>query len=321
MIDSNQPRRHEQFYGFRERPFFLLPDPGFLYMSEKHRTALDLLELSVINQSGFCVISGDIGVGKTTLVRELLNRLDDNIRVGMVTNTRPSFDELLQLIMGSFGLEYGADDKSELHKRFIDFTIGQYAERKHTLLIIDEAQHLSVPALEELRMLSNINADKDLLLQVILVGQKELHDKLTRPELAQFAQRIAIDYHLTGLDEQETGAYIRYRVSHAGGSPDLFSGDACSTVFHLSEGIPRLINRICGLSLVYGYAEQSHVITPELVTAVARDQHIGNLQKVPGGLSKRGAAAFTKVVRPTTGDETGPVVNGNNAVPGSESGA
>ncbi len=99
MIDSNQPRRHEQFYGFRERPFFLLPDPGFLYMSEKHRTALDLLELSVINQSGFCVISGDIGVGKTTLVRELLNRLDDNIRVGMVTNTRPSFDELLQLIM------------------------------------------------------------------------------------------------------------------------------------------------------------------------------------------------------------------------------
>ncbi len=200
-----------------------------------------------------------------------------------------------------------------MHKRFIDFTIGQYAERKHTLLIIDEAQHLSVPALEELRMLSNINADKDLLLQVILVGQKELHDKLTRPELAQFAQRIAIDYHLTGLDEQETGAYIRYRVSHAGGSPDLFCEDACSTVFHLSEGIPRLINRICGLSLVYGYAEQSHVITPELVTAVARDQHIGNLQKVPGGLSKRGAAAFTKVVRPNTGDETGPVDNGNNA--------
>ena len=182
-IAGYEPRVYEQFYGFREHPFFLEPDPDFLYLSEKHRKALDSLELAIFNQSGFCVISGDIGVGKTTLVRELLNRLDDNICVGLITNTHPSFGELLQLITVAFGLKCNTEDNFELHKCFTDFIIQQYADQKHTLLIIDEAQHLSIAALEELRMLSNINADKDFLLQIILVGQKNLHDNLIRPEL------------------------------------------------------------------------------------------------------------------------------------------
>jgi type II secretory pathway predicted ATPase ExeA len=296
-INGDKPRVYEQFYGFRERPFFLEPDPDFLYLSEKHRKALDSLELSIFNQSGFCVISGDIGVGKTTLVRELLNRLDDNIRVGLVTNTHPSFGELLQLITAAFGLKCDTEDNFELHKCFTDFIIQQYADRKHTLLIIDEAQHLSIAALEELRMLSNINADKDFLLQVILVGQKNLHDKLIRPELRQFSQRIAVDYHLTSLDEKETHDYIRYRVKHAGGPPDLFGEDACSTIYHCSKGIPRLINRICGVSLVYGYSEQSQVITSELVRTVARDQRIGNIEAISDSMSQRGANAYTKVVK------------------------
>jgi type II secretory pathway predicted ATPase ExeA len=311
-IDGGQPRVYEQFYGFRERPFFLQPDPDFLYLSEKHRTTLDLLELAIFNQSGFCVISGDIGVGKTTLVRELLNRLDDNICVGLVTNTLPSFGELLQLIMAAFGLECDTDDNFELHKRFTDFLIQQYADQKHTLLIIDEAQHLSLAALEKLRMLSNINADKDFLLQVILVGQKNLHDKLTRPELEQFSQRIAVDYHLTGLDEKETHEYIRYRLSHAGGSPDLFDKNACSTIYHCSEGIPRLINRICGVCLVYGYSEESQVITSELAAAVARDQRIGNIDEISDSLSQRGADAYTKVVEPNTDDKAGYTDSSNN---------
>jgi type II secretory pathway predicted ATPase ExeA len=314
MVDGDKPRAYEQFYGFRERPFFLEPDPDFLYLSKKHRAALDSLELAIFNQSGFCVISGDIGVGKTTLVRELLNRLDDNVCVGLVTNTHPSFGELLQLIAAAFGMKCDTEDNFELHKCFADFIIQQYANQKHTLLIIDEAQHLSIEALEELRMLSNINADKDFLLQVILVGQKKLHDKLTRPELKQFSQRIAVDYFLTSLDEQETHEYIRYRVSHAGGSPDLFGKDACSAIYRYSKGIPRLINRICGVSLVYGYSEQSQVITPELVTTVARDQRIGNIEATSDGMSQRGADAYKKAVESNAGNEAGYTGSSNNTV-------
>jgi len=268
---------YDRFYGFKERPFSLLPDPDFLFLGEKHRTALDLLELGIFNQSGFCVVSGEIGAGKTTLIRELLNRLSDDVQVGLVSNTHPSFGELMQWIMAAYGLKCGTDDRIELHRRFIDFLIRSYADNKRTLLIIDEAQNLAVPAMEELRMLSNVNSDKDFVLQVILIGQSELRDKLRRPELEQFAQRIALDYHLTGLDEAETCQYIEHRLVHAGGSAQLFSDAACRVVYRLSKGIPRLINRICDLSLVYGYSEAAPLITPELVELVINDQHMANV--------------------------------------------
>jgi type II secretory pathway predicted ATPase ExeA len=278
---------YEQFYGFKERPFSLLPDPDFLFLGDKHQAALDLLELTIFNQAGFCVVSGDIGAGKTTLIRELLNRLDDDICVGLISNTHPSFGELLQWIMAAFGLTCDSGDQFELHKRFLDFVIQQYADNKRTLLIIDEAQNLSVSAMEELRMLSNVNSDKDLVLQVILVGQHQLRDKLQLPELQQFAQRIAVDHHLTGLDEKETCDYIQYRVTRAGGSADLFSEDACRTVYRCSDGIPRLINGICDICLVYGYSDKNPVITPELVREVVKDQRTGHIRTPAGELSKQ----------------------------------
>jgi type II secretory pathway predicted ATPase ExeA len=285
---------YEQFYGFRERPFSLLPDPDFLFLGNKHQTALDLIELTIFNQAGFCVVSGDIGAGKTTLIRELLNRLDDDICVGLISNTHPSFGELLQWIMAAFGLTCDSGDQFELHRRFLDFVIQQYADNKRTLLIIDEAQNLSVSAMEELRMLSNVNSDKDLVLQVILVGQNQLRDKLQLPEMEQFAQRIAVDHHLTGLDEKETCDYIQYRVTHAGGSADLFSEDSCRTVYRCSDGIPRLINGICDLCLVYGYSDKSRVITPELVREVVKDQRIGHIRTPAGNLSQQaGDVAMT----------------------------
>jgi len=285
---------YEQFYGFKERPFSLLPDPDFLFLGDKHQAALDLLELTIFNQAGFCVVSGDIGAGKTTLIRELLNRLDDNICVGLISNTHPSFGELLQWIMAAFGLTCDSGDQFELHKRFLDFVIQQYSENKHTLLIIDEAQNLSVSAMEELRMLSNVNSDKDLVLQVILVGQHQLRDKLQLPELQQFAQRIAVDHHLTGLDEKETCDYIQYRLTRAGGSADLFSEDACRTVYRCSDGIPRLINGICDICLVYGYSDKSPVITPELVREVVNDQRTGHIRTPADKLSKQaGDVALT----------------------------
>jgi len=298
---------YERFYGFKERPFSLLPDPDFLFLGDKHQAALDLLELTIFNQAGFCVVSGDIGAGKTTLIRELLNRLDDDICVGLISNTHPSFGELLQWIMAAFGLTCDSGDQFELHKRFLDFVIQQYSENKHTLLIIDEAQNLSVSAMEELRMLSNVNSDKDLVLQVILVGQHQLRDKLQLPELQQFAQRIAVDHHLTGLDEKETCDYIQYRLTRAGGSADLFSEDACRTVYRCSDGIPRLINGICDLCLVYGYSDKSPVITPELVREVVNDQRTGHIRTPADKLSKQAGDVALTAFASTLADGAGSI--------------
>ena len=272
---------YEKFYELTERPFSLLPDPDFLFLSDKHRTGLDTLELAVFNHSGFCVVSGEIGAGKTTLIRELLNRLDDSICTGLVSNTHASFGVLMQWIMAAYNLPCDTDDRVELHRQFIDFVIQQYAAGKHTLLIIDEAQNLSLDAMEELRMLSNINTEKDLVLQVILVGQGELQEMLQRPELRQFMQRIAINYHLTGLNREETAAYIRHRVTYAGGSHNLFDASACDAVFHYTGGIPRLINRICDLGLVYGYSEASPVINAALISAVAGEHWPGEFPELP----------------------------------------
>ena len=282
---------YERFYGFKERPFSLLPDPDFLFLSDKHRMALDLLELAIFNQAGFCVISGEIGAGKTTLIRELLNRLSDDICVGLVSNTHPSFGELLQWITAAYELDTVDGDQFEQHKCFLDFVIQQYAENKRTLLIIDEAQNLSISAMEELRMLSNVNSERDLVLQVILVGQNQLREKLTQPELEQFAQRISIDYHLEGLDEQETRDYIHHRLTRAGGSADIFCDEACRTVHRCSDGIPRLINGICDICLVYGYSDNSLVITPELVREVVEDQRNGHIRTPPEQLAKYGGDA------------------------------
>ena len=274
-----------QFYGFREKPFSLLPDPDFLFPSRKHQMALDLLEMAIFNQSGFCVISGEIGTGKTTLIRELLNRLDEKVCVGLIANTHASFSELLRWILSAYNLKAESGDAIHQHRQFTDFIIDQYAQGKHTLLIIDEAQNLTLPAMEQLRMLSNVNSEKDLVLQVILMGQRELREKLQQPELAQFAQRISIDYHLTELDEKETTAYIKHRLTKAGGSAHLFNEAACALVYRYSEGVPRVINKICDLSLVYGFAEQAGVIDARLIEAVAQDQKLIKQIETPDKIS------------------------------------
>jgi len=275
-----------QFYGMREKPFSLLPDPEFLFFSQKHEKALNLLELGILNQSGFCVISGEIGAGKTTLVRELLNRLDERVRVGLISNTNSTFSDLLGWILAAYELESESNVAVSRYRRFTDFVIEQYASGKHTLLIIDEAQNLSLSALEQLRMLSNINSEKDLVLQIILIGQNELRTKLQQPELEQFAQRIAIDYHLEALDQEETAEYIRHRAIKSGGSQQLFDDAACRLVYQYSDGIPRLINRICDLSLVYGFTESKKIIDADLVEAVTEDQQIDQLiTKTPAASS------------------------------------
>ena len=280
---------YEAFYGFSEKPFSILPDPSFLYLSHKHRTALDLLEYGLMNQAGFNVITGEIGTGKTTLIRYVLSRLDQDVTVGLISNTHRSFGELMQWILFAFRLEHRGKQKVEMFQDFLDFLVEQYAQRKRTLLIVDEAQNMSTDTLEELRMLSNVNADKDQVLQVILVGQAGLRATLRKREMEQFAQRIAVDYHLEPLDLQETQAYVYHRVKIAGADgARLFDLDACHAIYDHSQGVPRLINLLCDTALVYGFAEQKPQIDARIVEDVARDKLKGGIfpsqkNKTPAG--------------------------------------
>jgi len=268
---------YESFYGLTEKPFTLLPDPDYLYLSPKHQRALTLLEYGMMNQAGFSVICGDTGAGKTTLIRRLLSDLGDDTKVGLITNTHQSFGELLNWVLMAFGLDGDGKSKAQMHQIFIDFLIEQYSQNKHTVLIVDEAQNMSADTLEELRMLSNINADKDQVLQVILAGQPALRETLRKPELMQFAQRIAVDYYLESLSVEETKSYIHHRLSVAGSDQPIFTDAACESVFKYSRGTPRLINLLCDTALVYGFAEQSEIINEQLVHDVVREQHSNSI--------------------------------------------
>ena len=263
---------YESFYGLREKPFSLLPDPGFLYLGSKHSMALTMLQYGLVNQAGFTVIAGEIGCGKTTLIRCLLNQMEQDVTVGLISNTQRAIGELLQWVLLAFGLDYRNKEKVELYETFIDFVIGEYSKHRRTVLIVDEAQNLEVQTLEELRMLSNINADKDQVLQLILVGQPELRKKLRRPELVQFAQRIAVDYYLEPLGPEETQEYIHHRLHVAGGDPSLFDAEACRVVHQYSHGVPRLTNILCDTALVYGFADRREKIDAALVREVVLDK-------------------------------------------------
>ena len=263
---------YEAFFGFREKPFSLLPDPAFLYLGKMHSAAFSMLEYGIVNHAGFTVITGDIGCGKTTLIRHLLNNLEQDITVGLISNTHKSFGELLQWVMLAFGLEYQGSNKVKMYRAFTDFLIDEYAKNRRTVLIIDEAQNLKPKTLEELRMLSNINADKHQVLQLILAGQPELRNILRKPELVQFAQRVAVDYHLGALNREETSAYIKHRLTLAGGKPGLFTSQACELVYKSTNGIPRLINILCDTALVYGYAELRKRISEAQILAVLEDK-------------------------------------------------
>jgi general secretion pathway protein A len=269
---------YEEFFGFREAPFSILPDPGFLYFSFKHTMALDLLEYGLTNQAGFNVITGGVGTGKTTLIRYLLRQVSHEVTIGLISNTHRSFGELLQWILASFKLDYRSRDKVEMFQAFMDFLAQQVNQNRRAVLIVDEAQNMSPDTLEELRMLSNVNADKQQILQLILVGQAQLRETLRRSDLEQFAQRVAVDYHLEPLDAQETRAYIRHRLHVAGGNDvDLFDAEACTAVFQHTLGTPRLINLLCDAALVYGYADEKKKIDKQIIHIAAWDKKRGGI--------------------------------------------
>ena len=263
---------YEAFYGFREKPFSLQPDPAFLYLGKRHGMAMTMLEYGLMNRAAITVITGEIGSGKTTLIRRLLEEIGEDISVGLISNTHRSFGELLQWISLAFDLEYKDREKVELYQGFIDYLVEQYAHNRRTVLIVDEAQNMDPLTLEELRLISNVNADKDQVLQLILVGQPELRKTLRRPDLEQLAQRVAVDYHLAPLEAEETDHYIQHRLTVAGGDPELFDSDARRFIHHQADGIPRLINSLCDTALVYGFAAQAPRISAELVHEIVQDK-------------------------------------------------
>jgi type II secretory pathway predicted ATPase ExeA len=263
---------YEKFYGLTERPFALLPDPSFLYMSKRHATALMLLQYSIQNRQGFTVITGEVGCGKTTLINRLLDEVDPNLRVGLINFTHNNFGEMAEWISMAFGLEYKGKSKVELYDEFVQFLIREYAAGHPVVLIVDEAQNMGVKGLEEVRMLSNVNAQKDYLLHLILVGQPELQELLKLPELRQLTQRVSVAYNLAPFSAKDVAAYIGHRLSVAGGKPEIFTPEAVRLIAAASDGIPRLVNTLCDLSLVYGFSEGQETIDVLTIRSVLRDR-------------------------------------------------
>ena len=266
---------YEDYYGFVEKPFSLTPDPRYLYRSESHANAFELLQYGIRRREGFIVVTGDIGTGKTTLCRALLDQLDRKTFTALVLNPFISEDDLLRLILQDFGVvsreemkrgRLAAVSRQALIEALNDFLLSLLPLRAKALLIIDEAQNLPRPILEFIRMLSNLETDKEKLLQIVMVGQLNLKDVLRSPELRQLDQRVSIRYELRPLAAEETAAYVAHRLTIAGGGAVVsFTPKALQSVYKYSGGIPRVINLLCDRALLAAYSERATRVTPEMV--------------------------------------------------------
>jgi general secretion pathway protein A len=290
---------YEEFYGFRTRPFSILPDADFLYLSKGHRFALSLLEYGLGSQTGFTVITGEIGSGKTTLVQYLLQNFAADHTIGHITNTAELNADLLKWLLHAFGVHYSGENKVDLYQRLVDYIKQRYSEGHDCVLIIDEAQHLTAETLESLRLLSNINSGKDHLLKILLVGQPELSQTLARPDLVQFAQRISTSFHLKPLSLLETREYIRNRLKIAGGAETLFDDVASDFIHLISGGVPRQINILCDTALVYGYADGQRHIDLNTVIGVLRDRASGQRVNEPGSIGALDRDSIEKMIKQT----------------------
>jgi general secretion pathway protein A len=270
---------YEDYFGFCEKPFSLTPDPKYLYRSESHANAFELLQYAIRRREGFVVVTGDIGTGKTTLCRALLEQIDRRTFSALVLNPFLSEDDLLKLILQDFGIvsreemkagRLNSVSKQELIDTLYDFLLGLLPIHAGAVLIIDEAQNLPLQVLEQLRILSNLETDKEKLLQIIMVGQLNLQPLLRSPELRQLDQRVSIRYELKPLTRDETAAYVAHRVQVAGGSNAVsFTPKALQHVHQHSGGIPRLINLVCDRALLGAFSARTSRVTHDLIDRAA----------------------------------------------------
>ena len=266
---------YERFFRLNSKPFALSPDPSFLFPSRQHGAALTMLEYGIESQAIFCLLTGEIGSGKTTVVRQLIRMLGDKFAVGLVSNTHEHFRSIMPWALSSLGIAAAGDSDIAQYEALTHFAIREYAKGRRTVLIFDEAQNLSISLLEELRLLSNINSERDTALQVLLVGQPELRGKLARAELTQFAQRVSVDFHLDCLSLPEARAYVHHRLKVAGGSTAIFKPEAIAFIHARTGGTPRLMNQLCDLALVYAFADQIDTVDEQLIRQVLEDRTRG----------------------------------------------
>ena len=275
-----------QHFGLKEKPFSLIPDPRFLHFSDKHKVAYSLLEYGLHEQSGLTVITGEVGSGKTTLIRHLLSEIDQTqLAIGLINNTHASLGDLTQWVALAFDIPHDGMDKVTLFRKVQEHLISEWAKGKRAILIVDEAQNMDKDTLEELRLYTNINADGEQFLQIILVGQPELRDVLQAPELSQMAQRVSVEYHIEALSWQETANYIRHRLvaasleEHKKTAPRLFDSIALAVIFYFSGGVPRLINTLCDFALVHSYAMGAKTVSYKVALEVVKGRKIGGVNR------------------------------------------
>ncbi|MFH1246111.1 MAG: AAA family ATPase [Candidatus Omnitrophota bacterium] len=264
---------YEHFFGLKERPFNVTSDPAFLFFSRRHKEALAHLIYGINERKGFLEITGEIGTGKTTLCKALLNSLNNETKTTLILNPDLSKIQLLKAILQDLGINSEKNTTIELTNQLNDFLIRQLYIGNNVVLIIDEAQNLKPAMLEQVRLLSNLETTKEKLLQIVLVGQPELRDKLQSPRLRQLRQRISVRYHILPLEQNEIGTYINHRLCIAGGNDGAisFAEDAIREIFNYSSGIPRVINIVCDKTLLAAFVQESRTITKSLVTKCIRE--------------------------------------------------
>ena len=275
---------YDPYYGLQSKPFAVVPDPRFIYWAKPHSMAFSMLQYGIANHAGFTVITGEIGAGKTTLIRQLLAELPGDMNVALLNNTQGGRGELLQWVLMAFGQEFEGKSYVGLYKLLEDFLSKAHDQGKRNVLIIDEAQNLGTDALEELRMISNVNTHERELLQIILSGQPELKQLLGAPELTQFVQRVSSDFHLGLLERKDVCHYIDHRLKVAGARQRLFTDGACDLISFATRGTPRLINILCDTALMYGYSMDAATITPDIVQHVLEDKRRYGVFPLPTGL-------------------------------------
>lgn len=257
------------FFGLDCKPFQLTPDPDFFFFSRGHKKTLTYLSYGINFNQGFILVTGEVGIGKTTIIRKMMRELDEDVRLAKVSNTRVSSEQLWALINDDFGLDTSGKDKTLMMKDLTDFLISEYSMGRRCMLFVDEAQNLSPDLLEEVRLLSNLETDKSKLLQIVLVGQPELRKMLARPELRQLRQRINISCHLNALTKEETESYIFHRLEAAGNrNAAVFEAGVIDAIYGFSGGIPRLINIVCDFLFLSAFAEGTKTLSTTLVREV-----------------------------------------------------
>jgi len=264
---------YTKFYGLQKKPFSLSPDPDYLFMSSKHEKVYIHLRYAIFENKNFAVITGEIGSGKTILINFLLRQIKESFKIAYIRNTLVSPVQFLKFICQEFKISVEGFDKPKILDTLREFLLKEYSANHRVILIIDEAQNLSFQTLEEIRLISNIETEKEPLWQIILVGQPELRKKLRHPSLKQFAQRVTVYCHLEPLNKEETFEYIRHRLRVAGArNLDIFTKDAMEAIYQHSKGIPRLINILCDTALVYGFADGLSYIDKNVIENVVEDR-------------------------------------------------